>query len=92
MTLPLTTDNPEFDRAVKRTPPGMAFWSGTCPDQTKTCGDCHHYRNLPRVLPDGFEVPSGIYGCDLYTKHTGRRRLLRKATVACKYFANTTQA
>jgi hypothetical protein len=38
----LTTINPEFDRLVKATPPGMAHWAGTGPTNT-TCEQCKHY-------------------------------------------------
>jgi hypothetical protein len=43
----LTVVNPELDRLVKQTPPGMAHWSTTGPDGT-TCEQCKHF---------GYSVP-----------------------------------
>jgi hypothetical protein len=38
----LTAIDPELDRLVKQTLPGMAHWAGTGPADT-TCGGCKHY-------------------------------------------------
>jgi hypothetical protein len=38
----LTSIDPELDKRVKATPPGMAHWAGTGPDGA-TCGQCRHY-------------------------------------------------
>ena len=73
----LTSPNPEFDHLVKRTPPGMMFWSGTCADPTATCDGCRYY-NLTRKNKGR---------CSLYQNHTGRAgAAFDKKTPACKYF------
>jgi hypothetical protein len=38
----LTESNPQLERVVDATPPGMAHWAGTGPGGT-TCGDCRSY-------------------------------------------------
>jgi hypothetical protein len=76
MTRYLTILDKDLNRLVQQTPRGMAFWSGTCPDQKRTCGECSHYA----------EINSHRYGCELYKQQTGVGQPLLKATPACKYF------
>jgi hypothetical protein len=76
MATHLTILNPVLEHLVQQTPPGMMFWSGTCTDPTRTCGNCQHYCE---VLPKR-------YGCGLYQVHTGVAQPLRKVTPACKYY------
>lgn len=72
----LTILDADLSKLVRQTPPGMAFWAGTCPASKRTCGQCEHYGELSRK-----------HGCRLYTKQTGREVPLLKDTAACKYFS-----
>jgi hypothetical protein len=76
----LTVLDADLNELVRRTPPGMAFWSGTGPK--RTCGQCEHFG----------ELVSKKYGCRLYTKQTGYEVQLLKDTAACKYFLKSTKA
>jgi hypothetical protein len=76
MNIYLTVANTELDQLIRQTPPGMMFWSGTCPDPTRTCGQCAHWQALH----------ARRFGCGLYKKHTGVAKPLLKETPACKYF------
>lgn len=74
----LTSPDPKFDRMVKKTIVGMAFWSGTGP-RGKACGDCEHLQ------------PRGNlgYGCALYSRMTNGHQPVNsipRSTRACKYF------
>jgi hypothetical protein len=90
MTPHLTTPDPELNRLVKRTPPGMMYWSGTCTDLKATCGACHHFGYSVVVRNDaGNAINTSKYPdrCALahsYTKKHGER--LPQDTPACKYF------
>jgi hypothetical protein len=73
----LTRSDPNFERQVRDTVPGMAHWAGTGP-KGKACGDCV---NL---------VPRGAlgYGCLLYHKRMGQwlQTDIPRQTKSCKYF------
>lgn len=80
MTSYLAVPDPELDRLVKKTPPGMMYWSGTCSDPTATCGKCRYF---------GYEVDTHKYpaGCALFHSRTRQhRKPLPPDTLACKYF------
>jgi hypothetical protein len=50
----LTSANPELDRLIRATPPGMAHWAGTGPAGT-VCEGCAHfgYREVKRDKTTG---------------------------------------
>jgi len=90
MTPYLSAPNDEFDRLVRRTPPGMMFWAGTCTDPKATCGGCQHFgysvpiRNSAGNALETREYPSR---CALFNKHTKEHsKKLPAGTPACRYF------
>jgi hypothetical protein len=74
---PLTTVDPEFDRAVRQTPSGMMHWSGTYADPGTTCSQCRH-----------FKIETRSRGrCESYRRYTGTAgAAFEMSTAACKYF------
>jgi hypothetical protein len=80
----LTELNPDFERLVRQTPEGMAFWAGTGP-AGKTCGACMHYGYLD-------DLGHHTNGCAIYYQqmHRHAARMLPKQTSACKYFERLT--
>ena len=85
----LTSPNPDLDRLIRQTPPGMMFWSGTCTDPGATCGGCRHYGYVITVRNDAGNAVTTRKrptACALYHKHMARDGgTLDPKTPACKY-------
>lgn len=78
----LTSPNPELDRLVTATVPGMAHWSGTGPPGA-TCGKCRHHMSLPNHLEKMV-----LKRCAKYfhlVQKVGPEPIPNK-TVACRYW------
>jgi hypothetical protein len=79
LRLQSVSSDPDFDRAVRQTPRGMFFWSGTSADPTAICGSCQSFQ------PEHQDSPRGR--CGKHREHTGRRSdAFDRKTPACKYF------
>jgi hypothetical protein len=96
MTPHLTESNPELDRMIKQTPPGMMHWSGTCTDPAATCEGCKHYGFEIAIRNAAGNVVSTrkcLARCALYRKYTGKvGDTLPRTTPAYKYFEAKTPA
>jgi hypothetical protein len=77
----LTTNDPDFDRTVRATPPGMFFWAGSCVDPAAICGGCLHFQP---------EHPDALRGCcgKVHDHKKTRGVAFDRRTAACKYFEN----
>jgi hypothetical protein len=76
----LTSGSSEFDRAVRATPHGMFFWSGTSADPGATCGGCQHFKT---------EHQNSIRGCCGKVRTRKNGATFDRRTPACKYFEIT---
>jgi hypothetical protein len=85
----LTVVNPELDRLVKQTLPGMAHWAGTGPPGT-TCEQCKHFgysaplRNRRGKTVGAKNYPKSCHRFfELMQQHGPP---LRPSTLSCRHF------
>src|SRR5512138_3619008 len=84
----LTSINPEFERQVARTRPGMAHFAGTGPFAA-TCGECvswNYWRQIRNASGDLVRTTKN-QGCEKYFELTGKHGpALPPGTEACRHF------
>ena len=80
----LTKPNPELERMVNATIPGMAHWAGSGPPGA-TCGKCKNWRSLG----DDDSGKIKFNRCEKYFQLIGKvgPEPIPKGTAACRYFA-----
>jgi hypothetical protein len=81
----LTVVNPELDRLVKQTSPGMAHWAGTGPANT-TCEQCRFF-GYEAPVRNGHGTKNHPTSCRRFfqlMKQHGRP--LRPSTPSCRHF------
>lgn len=81
MGLPLTQIDPELERKVSVTIPGMAHWSGSGPVGAQ-CGHCKFFVSIKRGLGNSTR-------CEKYASMMNGNygpKKLPSETRACKYF------
>jgi hypothetical protein len=87
-TAHLTSINPEFERQVAKSRPGMAYFAGTGPFAV-SCGDCaswSYWRQIRNASGDLVRT-SKSSGCKKFFELTGRHGpALPPGTEACRYF------
>lgn len=88
LSLHLTEPNPVLAKAVKETPSGMAFWSGTGPEH-KTCRECAFFDHqksyyAKKGMGGGMLKPAKCKKYTAMTRQSGGN--IPFSTRACKYF------
>lgn len=81
MGIPLTQVDPELERRVSATTPGMAYWAGTGP-AAATCAACSFLVSLNRGV--GTSTRCAKYAQMMNGKYGPKK--LPPDTRACKYF------